>query len=78
VAADLFENLSNVKNLEYFVGDSPEELRKLLLQIRLPVKIYQFYSSGSKHYVWFQTTTPIRKDLEPDPKLIIKKNKGEK
>lgn len=52
------------ENLNFLVGNSPEELEKMIKQITLPVQIISIYSSGSKHYAWFITTAKIKKVKE--------------
>lgn len=61
MASDLFENLNNLKNLEFLEATNPEELKAQILSIRLPTRLVAMYSVGTKHIAWIQTTMPIKK-----------------
>ena len=56
-----FANLNNYSQIEFLTGDSPEQLKAQLLEIKSPIKILHMYSSGSKHYVWFLSQDKINK-----------------
>lgn len=56
-----FSNLNPYENLQFFVGNSPEEISTQLAQIKSSIKIVSMYSSGQNHYVWFLTDTKINK-----------------
>lgn len=62
--ADMFENLSNHPFLEFYVGDSPEDLRAQLSAIRLPFKVINIYAQGSRHYAWVSLTAPTKKRIK--------------
>jgi hypothetical protein len=58
----MFENINNLGNsLNYFVGNSPEEILEQVKQIKLPMQVISMYSVGAKHYIWFVTTAKIIK-----------------
>jgi len=59
MADDLFENLNINQSLNYFKGNSEEELLDLIKSVRLPLKIISIYSVGTKHVAWFQTSAKI-------------------
>lgn len=56
-----FANLNNYQKIEFLVGDSPEDLKAQLIQIKTPLNILSMYSSGNKHYVWFLSDAKINK-----------------
>lgn len=62
MADGLFDSLnSSGENLEFLVGNSPQELLEMIRQIRLPLNIVSIYAIGSKHIAWFQTSARIIK-----------------
>lgn len=63
-SAGLFDDLSGIKFLDFFVGNSPEELKAQIDQIRLPAKIISIYAIGSRHIAWVQSSTKIKKKLK--------------
>jgi len=67
----LGDNLSSYRNLDFFTGQSPEELKGQLDQIRLPFKIIAIYGSGGAHVAWVNLTKPVKKK-----KVSTKNKKG--
>jgi len=58
----MFENLNNIgSNLNYFVGNSADEILDQVKQIKLPVQVVSMYAVGAKHFIWFITTAKITK-----------------
>lgn len=55
------ESLNNHKNLEFFVGDSPEELKAQLMQIGHPYTIRAIYAQGVKHVAWVDLSRRVNK-----------------
>ena len=65
---ELFTSLNNSKNIDFLIGDSPEDLRMQIAAIRTPVYIYSIYGSGTKHVAWIQTTVKIKKVTKKEVK----------
>lgn len=59
MADELFENLNINASLEYYKGNSEDEVLAFIKSIRLPLKIISIYSIGTKHVAWFQTSAKI-------------------
>lgn len=55
-------NLSDKKYLEFFEAKSPEKLRDLLRQIKLPYRIDSLYFANGKHVAWVSLSRPITKE----------------
>ena len=55
------DNLSSYKHLDFFTGDSPEDLKKQLDQIMLPSHIVSIYAVNGKHYAWVNLSEPVKK-----------------
>lgn len=56
-----FENLNPYSNLEFLTGNSPEDIKDQLVQLKFPIRIIQMYAAGTKHFVWFQSSEKINK-----------------
>ena len=54
------DNLSGMK-VEFFIGESADELKSQLDQMRIPYKILSIYSQGNRHYAWINTAATIIK-----------------
>lgn len=74
--AALFENLNGLQNIDFLVGDSPEDLRAQIRQIRTPVKELGFVVQGSKHIVWLLPLNPLRKRTRAAQTQPEKETKG--
>lgn len=59
--ANIGDNLSNYPFLDVFSARSAEELKGMLLGIRLPHKIVTIYGEGGRHYAWVSLTRPVKK-----------------
>lgn len=59
MADELFDNLNLNQSLNYFKGNSEDELLEFIKSVRLPLKIISIYSVGTKHVAWFQTSAKI-------------------
>jgi len=58
----MFEtNLSTHPYIEYFQGDSAEDLKAQLRQINKPFKPLAFYSVGDKHFAWVSLSHEVIK-----------------
>jgi len=55
------DNLTSYPNLDFIEGKSPQELKDLLTQIRLPHKIISIYAMGTRHIAWITISRPIKK-----------------
>lgn len=56
-----FSNLNPYDRMQFFVGNSPEELIGQISQVKSPIKIISMYASGPNHYVWFLSDVKIKK-----------------
>jgi hypothetical protein len=62
----LGDNLSSYQNLDFITGSSPDELKLILSQIKVPFTIIAIYSQSGNHVAW----------INPSQKLIKKTKKG--
>ena len=56
-----FENLNPYVKLEFLEGQSADELKNQLSQIRTPINILHMYAVGSRHFCWFLAQDKINK-----------------
>lgn len=57
----MFENLSGLKNIDFLIGITPQELLDQINTIRLPCRIISIYAVGSRHIAWVQCTSKLKK-----------------
>lgn len=57
-------NLSTFKNLEFFTGKNPQEIKDQLEQIKIPFNIISMYAQGTSHIVWIRLSKPITKKIK--------------
>ncbi len=60
----LGDSLSENSKVEFLVGNSAEELRIQLAQIKLPFRIVTIYAMGGAHIAWIIPTLPIKKVIK--------------
>jgi hypothetical protein len=60
----LGDSLSENSKVEFLVGNSAEELRIQLAQIKLPFRIVTIYAMGGSHVAWIIPTLPIKKVIK--------------
>lgn len=59
----LGDNLSGI-NIEFLQGESADDLKSQLDQIRIPYKIFSIYAQGNRHFAWINTSIPIKKKVK--------------
>jgi hypothetical protein len=64
---NLGDSLSRFGNINFLIGDSPEDLQRMLREIRIPFQIVSMYAQGTKHLAWINSDIPVIKQ---------QKNKG--
>lgn len=67
----MFEDLSGLHGVTFLEGNSPQQIEDQLKQIRLPCRILGAYGYAGKHFMWIQTTAPIRKKRAAESKKEI-------
>jgi len=66
------DNLTSHPHLDVLSARSPDALKALLDQIRLPYKVISVYGLGGRHFAWVSLTAPIKKKK----KKTVTKKKG--
>lgn len=63
---ELGANLSPYAGLEFFVGNSPEQLLAQLKSIRVPFKLIAIYAQGPNHVAWIDSgAIKLKKTKKP-------------
>lgn len=64
--------MSRFGNITFLAGDSPEELQRMLRELRISFDIVAIYAQGSKHVAWINPSREVIKK----PKKIKENTNG--
>lgn len=60
---DFGDSFSRFGNVTFLTGDSPEDLQRMLRELRIPFEIIAVYAQGNKHVAWINPIREVIKKL---------------
>jgi hypothetical protein len=58
---DFGDSFSRYGEITFLLADSPEEMQRMLRELRIAYEIVSMYAQGTKHVAWINAARPIVK-----------------